>query len=108
MSDQTSDAERPTTAVNVQRLESGYFDHLESLRSQIHVGDYLVSETTMRWALVSMAVVSVLLFVLFPFTMYNQFTPVVTLVYMIAYAGFAYIFYERIMVPNEAPEEWRD
>ena len=108
MSDQTSDAERPTTAINVQRLESGYFDHLESLRNQIRVGDYLIAEKTMRWALVSMVVVSILLFILFPFTMYIQFTPVVTLLYMFAFAGFAYVFYKRIVVPNEAPEEWRD
>lgn len=108
MSDQNSDTEGPTTAINVQRLESGYFAHLESLRSQIHVGDYLVSETTMRWALVSMAVASVLLFILFPFTMFIQFTPVVTLLYILAFVGFAYVFYERIIVPNEDPEEWRD
>lgn len=108
MSDQTADSERPATAINVQRLESGYFAHLESLRSQIPVGEYLLSKTTMLWALLSMAVVSILIFILFPLTMFIQFSPIVTLLFMAAFAGFAYAFYERIIVPHEGSEEWRD
>lgn len=108
MSDQTADSERPATAINVQRLESGYFAHLESLRSQIPVGDYLLSKTTMLWALLSMVVVSVLIFILFPLTMFIAFSPIVTLLFMAAFAAFSYVFYERVVVPNEAPDEWRE
>lgn len=108
MNDQDTESGEHVTALNVQRLESGYFAHLESLRSQIPVGDYLLTENTMRWALISMAVVSGLILVLFPITMYIQFTPVVTLLYMVAFAGFAHFFYKRVLLPNEGTEEWRD
>lgn len=106
MSDQTADGEKATTAINVQRLQSGYFDHLQSLRSQIPVGNYLISPETKTWALISMAVVSLAFLVTFPYTMFIQFTPVVILVYMGAFVGFCWVFYERVMKPNEGTEEW--
>jgi CBS domain containing-hemolysin-like protein len=107
MSDQSTERSG-NTAINVQRLEAGYFAHLESLRNQIPVGSYLLTESTMRWALISMAVISVLIYILFPLTMFIAFTPVVTLVYMLAMIGFGWVFYERVVKPNEGPEAWRD
>jgi fatty acid desaturase len=96
------------TVANVQRIERGYFDHMQSLRDRIPVGEYLVEPQTGRLALIAMAVVSVAFLVLFPVTMFYQFTPVVVLVFMVAFAAFAWVFYDRVMVPNEGPEEWRD
>lgn len=97
-----------TTATNVQRLESGYFDHMQSLREQIPVGEYLVRPETGRLALLAMTLVTVALFLLFPFTMFYQFTFVVMLAYLAAMAAFGWVFYNRVIVPNEGPEEWRD
>lgn len=107
MSDQNTESSG-TTAINVQRLDAGYFAHLESLRNQIPVGNYLLSETSMRWALASMAIISILIYILFPFTMFIAFSPVVTLIYMLAMIAFGWLFYERVVKPNEGPEEWRD
>jgi hypothetical protein len=106
MSKQTADEEQAATAINVQRLESGYFDHLQSLRSQVPVGNYLIDGQTQRWALISMAVVSLIFLVAFPVTMFIQYTPVVILIYMIALAAFGKVFYDRILQPNEATESW--
>lgn len=109
--DQTGSGEAESsgaTAMNVQRLESGYFDHMQSLREQIPVGEYLVRPETGRLALLAMALVTVALFVLFPFTMFYQFTFVVMLGYLAAMAVFGWVFYNRVIVPNEGPEEWRD
>jgi hypothetical protein len=108
MSDQTADGDQAATAINVQRLESGYFDHLESLRTQIPVGNYLIDGATQRWALVSMAVISLIFLVTFPFTMFIQYTPVVILLYMIAFVAFCRVFYDRVLEPNEGTEEWED
>lgn len=108
MSDQSVDSEQGATAINVQRLESGYFDHLESLRTQIPVGNYLISADTRRWALISMTVVSIIILISFPLVMFIQYTPVVILLYMIAFVGFCKVFYDRVIEPNEGTEEWRD
>lgn len=96
------------TVANIQRIERGYFDHMQSLRDRIPVGDYLVASETGRLALVAMAVISLAFLVLFPFTMFYQFSFVVVLLYMAAFAVFAWVFYDRVIVPNEGPEEWRD
>jgi hypothetical protein len=109
MSDSTKDdPSKAVTALNVQRLESGYFDHLGSLRDQIPIGDYLISEGTMRWSLISMATISIVLLVTFPFTMFVRFTPIVTLGYMLAFVGFGWIFYNNVLEPNEGTEEWKE
>lgn len=108
MNDQNPDSEKAATAINVQRLQTGYFNHLESLRSQIPVGNYLVSPETQRWALISMTAVSIAFLLLFPYTMFIQFTPVVILLYMAAFVGFCWIFYNRVIEPNEGIEEWRE
>ncbi|MUW13679.1 hypothetical protein GJ633_02650 [Halorubrum sp. CBA1125] len=109
MTDGSTDDQQPaTTAINVQRIESGYFDHLQSLRDQVPVGNYLISSRTMRWALISMAAVSVVFFVTFPLTMFIRFSPVVILVYMLAFVGFGWVFYDRVLEPNEGTEEWRE
>lgn len=96
------------TVANLQRIERGYFDHMQSLRDRVPVGDYLVEQQTGRMALVAMAVATLAFIVLFPVTMFYQFTPFVITVYMAAFAVFAWVFYDRVMVPNEGPEEWRD
>lgn len=96
------------TVANLQRIEQGYFDHMQSLRDRIPVGDYLVEPQTGRLALAAMALTSLAFIILFPVTMFYQFSPFVVTLYMAAFAGFAYVFYDRIMVPNEGPEEWRD
>lgn len=96
------------TVANLQRTESGYFDHMQSLRERIPVGNYLVNPETGRLALATMALTSLVFLVMFPTTMFYQFTPLVVTVYMVAFAAFAWVFYQRIMVPNEGPEEWRD
>jgi hypothetical protein len=108
MSDQAADGDQAATAISVQRLESGYFDHLKSLRTQVPVGDYLIDRATQRWALVSMAVISLIFLVTFPFTMFIQYTPVVILLYMIAFVAFGWVFYDRVLEPNEGMEEWED
>jgi fatty acid desaturase len=97
-----------TTVANVQRIERGYFDHMQSLRDRIPVGEYLVKPQTGRLALVAMVMSSLAFLILFPLTMFYQFTPVVVTVYMVAFAAFAWVFYDRVLVPNEGPEEWRD
>jgi len=96
------------TVANVQRIEHGYFDHMQSLRDRIPVGDYLVEPQTGRMALASMVLVSLAFLVLFPVTMFYQYTPFVITVFMAAFAVFAWVFYNRIIVPNEGPNEWRD
>jgi hypothetical protein len=96
------------TVANLQRIESGYFDHMQSLRERVPVGDYLVERQTGRLSLVAMALISLAFLVLFPFTMFQQFTPIVVTIYMAAFAGFAWLFYERVIVPNEEPNDWRD
>lgn len=103
-----SDESSGATVANIQRTESGYFDHMESLRNRIPVGDYLVEQETGRLALVAMAVVSVVFLVLFPLTMFRQFSFVVVAVFMVVFAAAAQVFYNRVMLPNERPEEWRD
>lgn len=108
MSDQTPEEEPAATAINVQRLESGYFDHLESLRSQVPVGNYLTSLRTMKLALLSMTAVSIIFLVTFPLTMFIRYSPVVIAVYMLAFIGFGWVFYENVIEPNEGTEDWRE
>lgn len=55
-----------------------------------------------------MAAVSIAFLLLFPYTMFIQFTPVVILLYMAAFVGFCWIFYNRVIEPNEGIEEWRE
>ena len=96
------------TVKSLQRIEEGYFDHMQSLRDRVPVGDYLVDRQTGRLSLVAMALVSLGFLVFFPFTMFYQFTPVVITVYMAVFAALAWAFYRAIIVPNEGPEEWSD
>lgn len=96
------------TVANVQRIEHGYFDHMQSLRDRIPVDGYLVEPQTGRMALASMVLVSLAFLVLFPVTMFYQYTPFVITVFMAAFAVFAWVFYDRIIIPNEGPNEWRD
>lgn len=96
------------TVANIQRTESGYFDHMQSLRDHIPVGEYLVDEATNRLALITMAAISIGFVVLFPLTMFYQFSFVVVAVYMIVFAIIARVFYNKVIVPNEGPEDWRD
>lgn len=96
------------TVANIQRLESGYFDHMQSLRERIPVGQYMPQPRTGRLALLTMALVTLAFLVLFPLTMFYRFTGVVLLVYLAAFAALGWVFYDRVIVPNEGPEEWRD
>lgn len=97
-----------TTVANIQRLESGYFAHMESLRERIPVGQYLVERQTGQYALIAMAAVTVALFALFPFTMFQGYTYVVVLLYLGGFVAFGWVFYEQIIKPNEKTETWRD
>lgn len=106
--EQTSESAEVTTAANIQRIDSGYFDHLQSLRDQILVGQYLVEEETNRWALISMGVMSFALLALFPVTMFYGFSYLVILAYLAAFILFGKLFYDRLMVPYEDIETWED
>lgn len=97
-----------TTVANIQRLESGYFAHMQSLRERIPVGQYLVEQQTGRLALVAMAVLALALFVLFPFTMFQGYTYIVVLFYLVAFVAFGWVFYEQVIEPNEKTDTWRD
>jgi len=81
---------------------------MQSLRERVPVGEYLVAPATGRLALAAMALVTLAFIVLFPLTMFYQFTFFVLLVYLGAFAAFGWFFYDRVMVPNEGPEAWRD
>jgi len=105
---QPSDDSEVTTAANIQRMESGYFEHLQSLRDQVPVSQYLLEETTNRLALISMAVISVALLALFPLTMFRGFSYVVILAYLAAFVVFGKVFYDRVMVEYEDIEIWED
>jgi len=96
------------TVANIQRTESGYFDHMQSLRERIPVSDYLVEEETNRLALITMAAISIGFVVLFPLTMFYRFSFVVVAIYMVVFAIITRLFYNKIIIPNESPEEWRD
>jgi len=105
---QPTDEPDVTTAANIQRMDAGYFEHLQSLRDQVPVSEYLLEETTNRWALVSMGVISLGLLVLFPLTMFYGFTYLVILAYLAAFVAFGKVFYDRVMVPYENVETWED
>lgn len=96
------------TVVNIQRIESGYFDHMQSLRDRVPVADYLNDDETSRYALFLMIGITIGLFILFPFTMFYGYTYLVTLVYLVAFVVIGKLFYDRIVVPNEGTETWRE
>jgi len=108
MSQEEQNQDPSTTVANIQRIESGYFDHMQSLRERVPVGEYLVEQQTGRWALVAMVLLSLGLLVLFPFTMFYQFTYLVTVVYLAAFIVVGKLFYDSVLVPNEAAETWSD
>lgn len=108
MSEQTKDQTEATTVANIQRMESGYFDHLQSLREQVPVGEYIADPTTNRLALAAMALVSVTLLVAFPLTMFYSYTYLVIAVYLLAFVGFGKVFYDRVLVPHEDTDSWED
>lgn len=103
-----ADDERAVTVANIQRLESGYFEHMQSLREQVPVDEYMVTRGTGRWGLIAMVLLTLGLLVLFPFTMFYGFTYLVTLLYLIAFVIVGWAFYDRIVAPNEGTEEWRE
>lgn len=72
------------------------------------MSEYLLEETTNRWALISMAIISVGLLFLFPLTMFYGFSYLVILAYLAAFVVFGKVFYNRIMVPYEDIETWED
>lgn len=110
MSEPTEDVtgEEEVTVANIQRLESGYFDHMQSLRERIPVDDYLVTPETGRYALIAMVAITLGLLALFPVTMFYQYSYLVVVLYLVAFVVFGRVFYQRVMVVNEASEEWRD
>lgn len=97
-----------TTVANIQRLESGYFAHMQSLRERIPVGDHLVDSQTGRLALIAMAGITIALFLVFPYTMFFGYTYVVVLIYLAAFIVFGKVFYDQVIRPNERAETWRD
>ena len=105
---QTAEEPEVTTAANIQRLDAGYFEHLQSLRDQVPVSEYLLEETTNRWALISMTAISLGLLVLFPLVMFRGFTYLVVLGFLGAFVVFGKLFYDRVMVPYEYIETWED
>lgn len=102
------DSERAVTVANIQRLESGYFDHMQSLRDRVPVANYLVEQETGQYSLIAMVLITVGLLVLFPLTMFYQYTFLVVLLYLIAFVILGKLFYDRVMIPNEETESWRD
>lgn len=102
------DSSEPVTVENIQRIEGGYFDHMQSLREQVPVAEYMLEPATNRWGVIFMAGIAVAIAILYPLTMYYQYTYLVTLLYMILFIVFGYIFYERVMKPNEGTETWSD
>ena len=108
MSEQTEDPTETTTVANIQRMESGYFDHLQSLRERVPVGEYIADPETNRLALTSMVVVSAALLVLFPLTMFYSYTYLVIVVYLLAFVGFGKVFYDRVLIPHEETDTWED
>lgn len=105
---ETQESEPEVTVANIQRIESGYFDHMQSLRDRIPVAEYLIAPQTGRYALIAMVLISLGLLVLFPLTMFYQFTYIVVLVYLVAFVVIGKVFYDRVMVPNEGTTTWRD
>lgn len=105
---ETQESEQNVTVANIQRLESGYFDHMQSLRDRIPVAEYLVAPETGRFALIAMVVISLGLLVLFPLTMFYQFTYVVIMLYLVAFVVIGKLFYDQVMIPNEETRTWRD
>ena len=97
-----------TTVANIQRLESGYFAHMQSLRERIPVGKYLVEQQTGRLALAAMAAVTFALFVLFPFTMFQGYTYVMVWLYLATFVAFGWVFYNQVIEPNEKTDTWQD
>lgn len=96
------------TAANVQRIKGGYFEHMESLRSQVPVGEYIAESSTNKMSLLAMAGASLIMLVLFPVTMFRSFSLLVLLVWLVAFLLFGKVFYDRIIVPNEKTETWSD
>ena len=108
MSEEQPSSDRAVTVANIQRLESGYFEHMESLRGQVPIDEYVVTRNTGRMGLLAMVLISLGLLVLFPFTMFYSYTYLVIVVYLAAFIVIGWVFYDRVMVPNEGTEEWRD
>lgn len=108
MSDEQSQSDRAVTVANIQRLEAGYFEHMESLRQQVPTDEYVVTRNTGRMGLLAMVLISLGLLVLFPLTMFYSYTYLVVVIYLVAFVVIGWVFYQRVMIPNEATEEWRD
>ncbi|WP_129116331.1 hypothetical protein [Halegenticoccus tardaugens] len=108
MSNPETESSDTVTATNVQRLESGYFDHMQSLREQVPVGEYIVEPITSKLALLAMLVATVVMLVLFPLTMFRSFSLVVIVVWLVVFVICSKVFYERVIVPKEEAETWRD
>lgn len=108
MSKPETESADTATAANIQRLESGYFDHMQSLREQIPVGEYIVESSTSKLALFAMLLTTVATLVLFPLTMFKSFSLVVIIMWLAVFVICSKVFYDRVIVPMEGAETWRD
>ena len=108
MSNTEPESSDAASAANIQRLESGYFDHMQSLREQVPVGEYVVESKTSRLALFAMLLTTVVTLFLFPLTMFKAFSLVVIVVWLAAFVFCSKLFYDRVIVPMEGAGTWRD
>lgn len=108
MTKEETESADTVTAANIQRIESGYFDHMESLRTQIPVGEYIAESSTNNLSLLAMAGAALVMLALFPVTMFRGFSLLVILLWLGAFLLFAKVFYDRVIVPNEGAESWSD
>lgn len=94
--------------IDVERDEQnvGYFEYMQELKEQIPVDQYIVTPRTSILALASMAGVSVVAFVLYAFTMFRFFSFTVAIVYGLLFLGFAKVFYDRVLYPEENLADW--
>lgn len=108
MSKPETESSDTATAANIQRLESGYFDHMQSLRERVPVGEYVVESRTSKLALFAMLLATVVMLVLFPLTMFMEFSLVAIVVWLAVFVICSKVFYDRVIVPMEGAETWRD